>query len=213
MVGVIHRDESGPALLRRWLEEIQPDVITLELSHYGIRFRRELGDQYKEIIVRVTNKREERGERCNSEAFASLISYVSIPYEYEAISGYAAEQSIPFHLIDMDFFSYVKLRAIEDLLSKDNIEAMLADMEGMNGNLELATARLYFDKGINVAHYDREMYIRDRYMAARIDDLMKHRQNKKFLHVCGWQHLQDPSGLYSHFNPIKVFSHDKTFCL
>jgi hypothetical protein len=213
MLGVIHRDESGPALLRSWLEEIQPDVITVELSHYGIRFRRELGDQYKEIIVRVTKKREERGEQCNSEAFASLISYVCIPYEYETISGYAAEKNIPYHLIDMDFFSYVKLRDIGDLLGEDNIEIMLADTEGMNGSQELAMARFYFEKGITIAKYDREMYIRDRYMSARIDDLMKHRQNNRFLHVCGWQHLQDPSGLYSHFNPIKVFSHDKTFCI
>jgi len=213
MLGVIHLDEEGPSLLRDWLYRMQPDVITLELSHYGIRFRRELGDKYKERIGRVVTKRAERCEPVNKEVLSRLLSYVSIPYEYEGVSSYALHQGVPLHLIDMDFFSYVKLRAIEDLVSEENIEAMLADSQGSNGNQELAMARLYFEKGITTKQYDREMYIRDRYMSAKIQDLMKCAPDKKFLHVCGWQHLHDPFGLYNPYNPTKVFSYDKAFCL
>lgn len=213
MLGVIHRDEEGPFLLNEWLDRIRPDIITLELSHYGIRFRRELGEAYKERVVRIAANRKERGESCNGEALASLLSYVNIPYEYDRASAYATEHKIPLYLIDMDFFSYMKLRTIEDLVSDENIEIMLADMGGTNGHQEMAAARLYFEKGIKVAQYDREMYIRDRYMSTKIQDLMNGFKGKKFLHVCGWQHLHDPSSLYAQFNPIKVFSHDKTLCL
>jgi hypothetical protein len=213
MLGVIHRDEEGPALLRAWLDRIRPEAITLELSHYGIRFRREFGEEYKERIGRIVAKREERGEPYNREALASLLSYAGIPYEYDGASVYSGEHGVPLYLIDMDFFSYVRLRAIEDLISEENIEMMLADMEGRNGDQEMITARLYFEKGIITAQYDREMYIRDRYMSAKIQDLMKGKYDKRFLHVCGWQHMQDPSNLYSPFNPIKVFSHDKALCL
>jgi hypothetical protein len=213
MLGVIHRDEDGPALLKDWLARIKPDVVTIELSHYGLRFRRELGGEYTKRINQILAKREERGESCSSEALKSLLSYVNIPYEYDGVSLYAAKYGIPFYLIDMDFFSYVKLRAIEDLLSEENIKKVLARTEETNGNQEKAVARLYFEKGIKIVPYDREMYVRDRYMTARINDLMKNNPNRRLLHVCGWQHLEDPSNLYGILNPTKVFSHDKALCL
>jgi hypothetical protein len=213
MLGVIHRDDSGPALLKDWFERIRPDVITLELTHYGLRFRRELGGEYKKAVEHVATLREERGDPVNREAMSSLLSYFSIPYEYEEASAYAAIHDVPLYLVDMDFFSYVKLRTIEDLINEKNVETMLAEKPGLNNSQEMTAAKLYFEKGVAINQYDREMYIRDRYMSARIQDLMRGRKGKKFLHLCGWQHLQDPYGLYSHFNPIKVFSHDKTFCI
>ena len=213
MLGVIHRDENGPALLKDWLARIKPDVVTLELSHYGIRFRRELGEQYKRRVGEIVTQLNENGQKYNEEALASLFAYVNTPYEFDVVSAYAGEQAIPFYLIDMDFFSYVKLRAIEDLLSEENIKKTLASAEGSNGSQELSFARLYFDKGIKIVPYDREMYVRDRYMIAKIKDLMKNNPNRRLLHVCGWHHLEDPSSLYKQFNPIKVFSHDKALCL
>ena len=213
MLGVIHRDEDGPALLKDWLARIKPDVVTIELSHYGIRFRRELGEEYKRRVGEIVTHLNENGEKYNEEALASLFAYVNTPYEFDVVSAYAAEQGIPFSLIDMDFFSYVKLRAIEDLFSEENIEKVLTQTEGPNGNQEKAAARLYFEKGIKIVPYDREMYVRDRYMTARINDLMKNNPNRRLLHVCGWQHLEDPSNLYGIFQPTKVFSHDKALCL
>jgi len=213
MLGVIHRDREGPALLQYWLDRMRPDVITLELSHYGIRFRRELGEGYKERIGRIVAKRTKRGELCDDEAFASLLSYVSIPYEYDCASSYAVEHKTPLYLIDMDFFSYVKLRAIEDLVCEENVDMMLEGGRGPNDNQEIALARLYFDKGIIVSQHDREMQVRDKYMSTIITDLMNRQPDRIFLHVCGWRHLQDPSNLYSQLKPIKVFSHDKTLCL
>ena len=214
MLGVIHRDEDGPVLLKDWLARIKPDVVTLEFSHYGLRFRRELGEEYKRRIERVVSQLRGKVEPLNKDGLASLRSYVKIPYEFDVVSAHASEQGIPFYLIDMDFFSYVKLRAIEDLLSEENIEKVLTRTdEGPNGNQEKAAVRLYFEKGIKIVPYDREMYVRDRYMVAKIKDLMKNHPGKRFLHVCGWQHLEDPSKLYDIFNPTKVFSHDKALCL
>jgi hypothetical protein len=211
LLGVIHRDKEGPALLQYWLNRIEPDCVTLELSHYGIRFRKKFGEEYKKRIEQIVAERKERNELYNEDSLSYLLSYVKIPYEYEVTSSYGAKYSIPFYAIDMDFFSYVKLRSIEDLLSKENIEKMLSLTETPNGNQEMTAARLFFEKGISVTQYDREMYIRDRYMSSKVQDLMKRCNDKKFLHVCGWQHLQDPSNLYSPLNPFKVFSHDKAF--
>ena len=92
MLGVIHRDENGPALLKDWLARIKPDVVTLELSHYGIRFRRELGEQYKRRVGEIVTQLNENGQKYNEEALASLFAYVNTPYEFDVVSAYAAEQ-------------------------------------------------------------------------------------------------------------------------
>ena len=121
MLGVIHRDGEGPALLKDWLDRIGPDVITLELSHYGMKFRREKGEEYRKRILQTAARLEEEGVSADSEALSVLLSYVSIPYEFDVASGYATDHGIPFYLIDMDFFSYVKLANIEDLVSDENV--------------------------------------------------------------------------------------------
>lgn len=213
MLGVIHRDKEGPSLLRYWLNRIQPDSVTLELSYYGIRFRKKFSEKYTKRIDRIATRCAERSTFYNEDSLSYLLSYIHVPYEYEVVSAYGSEHNIPFYTIDMDFFSYIKLRRIEDLLSEENIEQMLLLTETPNSNLEITAARLFFEKGISLNKYDTEMYIRDRYMSSKIRDLMKYCKNKKFLHVCGWQHLQDPSGVYTPLNPIKVFSHDKTICI
>ncbi len=213
MLGVIHRDEEGPVLLKGWLDRIRPDVITLELSHYGVRFRRERGEGYKRRIDRIAERLRKNGELCSEESLVSLRLYMDMPYEYDVASRFGAEHKVPVHLIDMDFFSYVKLRAVDDLLSEENIEKALAGADRPIVNQEKTMARLYFEKGIKTSSYDREMYIRDRYMSVKIRDLMRHNRGERFLHVCGWQHLQDPANLYGPLNPTKVFFYDKTLCL
>jgi hypothetical protein len=212
MLGVIHGDQAGPCLLEDWLHRIRPEVITLEFSQYGLQLRRERGEAYRGRIQQVRDRLEENGDPCSREAESMLTSYISLPYEFEAASVYASEHAVPFYLIDMDFFSYLKLRKIDELMSEDNIRKVLSDVEGPIGNQEEAMAGLFFEKGLKAFPYDDEMYIRDKYMAEKIRVLMEYHTNRRFLHLCGWRHLLDPSNVYAALEPTKVFSHDKTLC-
>ncbi len=45
MIGVIHRDVDLEKRLLFWLESVIPDVVTLELSRYGLRFRQSRGEE------------------------------------------------------------------------------------------------------------------------------------------------------------------------
>ena len=56
MLGVIHRDPRTPVLLRQWITDIKPDIITLEFSQYGLMFRKENHDRYKKRIDEVLKK-------------------------------------------------------------------------------------------------------------------------------------------------------------
>lgn len=213
ILGVIHRDDRGGELLNEWLSNIAPEVITLEFSSYGLSFRKKRGMEYKRRLEEILDKIRAENEPCNEDGLSRLIAYINIPYEYEVASMYAEEHNASLHLVDMDGFSYLKLQQIDELFEENNIRQLLYGEAGIGGGNEKAVARLFFEKGIKVFPYTDEMYIRDKYVSSRISELMKHHKHKRFLHVCGWQHLQDPYGLYARFNPGKAFFYDKTFCL
>jgi hypothetical protein len=213
ILGVIHRDKEGPQLLREWMERINPDVVTLEFSNYGLTFRKERGAELKMGIDKVLEALRDDNVPYKKEAPSALFSYVDMPYEYEVVLKYCNERNIPLYLIDMDVFSYLKLQKVDDLLSEENIKKVLCEKEGDGNHNEKTLAKMFFEKGIKVVPYTDEMYVRDKYMSDRIAILMKYHKDKRFLHVCGWQHLQDPHNLYNPLNPIKVFSYDKTICL
>ena len=191
---------------------IVPEVITLEFSNYGLQFRKKMGEEYRKKIKNVICEMGCDEKPCNMEALSSLTSFIDLPYEYEVASKYAGEYGICLSLIDMDAFSYLKLRKAVEMFDDDNIRKVLSG-PAPAGDSEKAAARLFFEKGVKLSPYDDEMYVRDKYMSDRISVLMKHQAHKRFLHICGWQHLEDPYGLYAPLNPLKVFVYDKTVCI
>ncbi len=100
MLGVIHRDKEGPSLLQYWLNRMKPDSVTLELSRYGIQFRREFGAKYEKRIEQIVTQRKERNQSYNEDSLSYLLSYVRIPYEYEVTSTYGS-LNIVFHSIQL----------------------------------------------------------------------------------------------------------------
>jgi hypothetical protein len=209
MLGVVHRDQDGPRALREWMERIEPDVVTLEFSNYGLEFRMRRTKEYRERIDETLRKLQFRERGLDPGLVRGLYSYIDLPYEFETASDYSANCSVPFYLIDMDLFSYLKLRDIDELVSECNIEKLIGESGGTGSVCEEAAARLFFDKGVMLTPYTDEMYIRDRYMSNRIMTLTRYYRGKRILHICGWRHLQDPYNIYGPLGPGKVYSHDK----
>jgi hypothetical protein len=212
MLGVIHRDERDPLVLAEWMERIGPDVITLEFSNYGLAFRKERGKEYRGRIDEVLKGLPGVARQGDKGSLEALYSYFDLPHEFKAASRYSSEHATPLYLVDMDMFSSLKLRKVDELVSRTNVEKLLSEENGGSaGPFEETAARLFFEKGVTIVSYTDEMCIRDTYMSNRIAVLMKYYGDKRFLHICGWQHLQDPCNVYSPLNPVKVFFHDKTF--
>jgi hypothetical protein len=213
MLGVIHRDPSGPHLLDRWLTFIQPHVITLEFSNYGKAFREKMGPRYRERIEEVYNRLKRDNLPCYDNALSMVLSYVEMPYEFVRTSRYGQAHGVPVYLIDMDFFSYLNLRETEKLLDPVNLEKLLSDDGTKKAGCENILARLYFEEGVRTVTYTDEMCMRDKYMSNKIKVLRKRYMGQRLLHVSGWQHLHDPRNLYGPLNPLKVFLYDKTICI
>ncbi len=214
MIGIIHRDSQCAVKLAEWLEEKQPDVITIELSNFGLAFREKMGDFYKKNL-------EENLKRLNMDTNAMLNhyiedikKYIEIPYEYRVAQKYVKKNRGFIYLVDLDIFSFIKLKEIDKLFDLENIRNLLnLEDKGEETASERLFARLYFEEGIKAFPYTEEMRIRDIHMKDRISLLTRCHNERKFTHICGWQHLCDPHGIYKTLNPIKVFIYDQAICI
>lgn len=212
MLGAIHGETGGREALISWLERIKPRAITLEFSKYGLHFRRINGEPLRK---KLWDTIEDMGLAVAGDCsgpIQSLSSYLSLPYEFSTVSDYAQKTDTPFHLVDTDFFSRLKLRHIETMIDRQNLQALLCSSpQDLHKEMirERVLAKLFFEEGITTWRYTEEMRIRDCFMKDRISLLMHHYGSGCFLHVCGWQHLWDPCDVYDSLRPIKVFIHDR----
>lgn len=215
MLGSIHQDSEGPKALERWLKILRPDVVTLEFSNYGLQFRKLNGNWLREKLVEAMRDMAPRtGNECR-ETLEALLSYICLPYEFTVVSDYAQKAKTPLYLVDADEFSRLKLRGVDTMMERENIEALVGTQRNPppGTSPERVLAELFFKRAIMAARYTEEMHIRDKIMRDRISLLMGHHGPGCYLHVCGWQHLCDPHGVYDPLKPVKVFVHDRTLCI
>jgi hypothetical protein len=215
MLGTIHRDREGAGHLSRWLDNLRPEVITLEFSPYGMMFRRTHSAALRVKVDALVAEIERKGEPVSRSALDALYDYIEFPYEYTITSQYAEKVGIPFHLLDPGVFSYMKLQKMDELLDPENIKTWFREQESADHGVqkERALARMFFEDGTKTFSYSDEMLVRDRYIKDRLVLLMRQHQGKRILHICGWQHLSDPRGVYGPLNPVKVFAYDRTLCV
>lgn len=215
MLGTIHREPSGKEALAQWLTLLKPDAVTLEFSEYGLWYRKRHAAHLVRKLDGVTAEMEAEGEPIDGRAVEALRSYIDLPYEYVAASGYTAECGAPLHLVDIDELSCLKLQGMDGLLNKENLRFWFRQYESAanQDGKELVLARLFFDEGVKAFPYTEEMLLRDRHIKERVSSLMAEHQDERFVHICGWQHLADPQSVYAAFNPIKVFAHDRSLCI
>lgn len=208
MLGIIHRDARNPESLRKWLEKLRPDVITCEISRYALHFRRTTGQMYRKRLDDICASLSPELSGPANSRFKDLYSFIDIPAEFIIADEYCRRNNIGLYPVDMDLFSFLKLRKIDELINSRNIQRNLADDHERSGPLEQVLADLYFHKGVTAFSYDEEMAMRDRFMCHKIHILRKRHKNGRFVHIAGWQHLKDPLSLYDPFQPVKIFPYD-----
>ena len=164
MLGLIHRDPEVTPLLSRWMEALRPDVITLEFSQYGYSFRKSKGPGLSEKVREAARAMGAAGRPMDRQALDDLLAYLDMPAEFAAASGYSERRSIPLHLIDMDLYSEVRLSRMDELVSRENLDILLAGSPPQGSGRERALARLFFREGLRLFTYTEEMGERDCHM-------------------------------------------------
>lgn len=209
MVGLIHGEEKGKKILKGLLNSLKPDVITLEFTNFGLSFRKK---NYPRLRKRVTRFLTGSSSAQGKELVARVLNFLRLPFEYVVAKEYAKKNNIPLYLVDMDFFSYYRLRYVDEILDPENLLNLLAGSRVENMEDKKA-AEMYFKKGIRLFNYTPEMRVRDEYMRRLIGKIIERHNPKRLTHLCGWQHLVDQYGYFSDLDPKKIFVYDKAICL
>lgn len=120
MIGVVHRDPRGEARLHAVLNELRPDLVTLEVSPYAVAFRRERGAALLARLDELTPAgKTEHGE------IQAIRETLQMPFEYRAAVAYAAAGRSRVELVDDSDVSQELLAEVEnELLTPENIRAL-----------------------------------------------------------------------------------------
>lgn len=217
LVGTIHRDPNGLPRLKEILERKCPDIITLEMSEYGVAFRERAGPRLKErLFDTLQGLHEKKGQKERGElnrpqkpseisAINSALLALELPFEFRAVKAYCERNRIPFRCVDLSKYSRDKLKTLrEEMITEENLRKILS-FAPKDPHEELQKQRALArrltsqdaDKFLIEAFLNGKMghgiVQRDRYMSLRIKEILKN--NGKTLHVGGWEHLlNDPEG-------------------
>jgi hypothetical protein len=203
-LGTVHYDPAGYSLLLSRLEILQPDLIFVELSPFGRRFRRRRQRDYLKTLAENLKLAARRTRILLREALKhpeidAIRRQICSPFEYRAARCFAGRRGIPVVLVDHSPFSMRCILQWPTLIDPDNIKHLL----------KAPIRRLPVPRQYQLAHTslsargrghsepilllsDEELHpwnLREHHMAAKI---IRHLQVGRALRpvfIGGWQHL------------------------
>ena len=234
LVGTIHRDPNSLPRLKEILERECPDIITLEMSEYGVAFRERTGPRLKERLFDILQGlHEKKGQKQREKldrpqnpseigAIQAILLTLELPFELRTVKAYCERNGTPFRCIDLSKYSRDKLKKLQkEMITEENLRKILA-FAPMDPHEELRKQRalarrltsqdadqLFIEAFLN-GKMGHGIVHRDRYMSLRIKEILKN--EGKTLHVGGWEHLlDDPGGktlygLLKHLRPQRILS-------
>lgn len=183
LLGTVHRDPRGGEALLRAIHELRPELITVEVSPYALRFRRRHAPRFlgKDLPLQVAE-------------------FILPPYEYRAAKAYGLRYHVPVIPIDSCLKSRALLREAVELFSAENLRRLKEEDLGALLRREYALARRCWEDGLMAQHFLSNGWDlrRERAMARRIRQILSRHPTKRLLHIGGWMHMLPTFGTLFH---------------
>lgn len=186
LVGGVHRDREAEPALERLLARLRPELITVELSPYGLRFRRERAPALRRLLRR--RLRPMGVVASQHPVVCDLLELLRLPFEFRAALRYARQEpGVAVCCVDADGPSREYLRLFElEVLRPDNLWRLLSLPPGDGLLAERRRALHVLRRGRYLPPPDP---LRERLLARRIRHLVARLRPRRTVHVGGWQHL------------------------
>jgi pheromone shutdown protein TraB len=205
LIGTVHHDPRGYDRLLRVLPDVQPDIVTLELSPYGRGFRaKHSGKLSRRIqsLAQTLQGSEYSTAGLLPAAVQQLLSAVTLPFEYCAARDYARASNIPLYCIDLSHISRRRLLMLKDEgLTRRNIAVLLKlPDKNLQNSVNLCYKRAAAawhaqgDRHRPGAAVDQADIERDAHMSRRLRNLHARFPCKRIAHIAGWEHCADSAG-------------------
>jgi hypothetical protein len=214
LIGTIHRDPQGLVRLVQALKSLNPHVITLEFSTYGLRYRLKKKRSLDHRLLRGLH--EMHGidglrlgalkELLRTTGIGGIRALLALPFEYKGASFYSQRCDIPLYCVDISSLSRQLLAKVDELLSPENLKKVFAFEtapleETVQREYKQAETLLLNGRQSPWRHLipaDAVGEKRERIMASRIRRIAAHYAGRHIVHIGGWQHLAaQPGTLFS----------------
>jgi hypothetical protein len=198
----VHGDPAGYGRALRLLAHLQPDLITVEISRFSLRYRRCQESRWQRLLGR--GLQELPAGASEHLAIRRLMAQVTLPFEVRAARDWGGTHGIPWHPLDLGSPARRHLpRYARELLSPGNLQALLTTAADQSLEdfvaAQFSRARLAYlgaPRRLFPAN-DGETRRRERFLARRLRGLAG--RGGRLVHLGGWEHLmdwQDGAGLW-----------------
>jgi hypothetical protein len=201
LIGTVHGDPRGQARAGELLPYLRPDVVTVEISPFSLRYRRQHEVRWQRQLANALARLPEGAAQ--HLAIRCLAAQVALPFEVRAVQDYCRRASLPWRPVDLGFLSRRHLpRYGPELLSPANLQALLATADGSLEELvaaEFRRARQALARAPRrpLSPSGSETWRRERCLARKLRGLTL--RYRHVVHLGGWEHLvawRDSPGLW-----------------
>lgn len=205
LLGTVHHDPKGYGRIDRFLCAFRPDLILVELSPFGLLFRKRCRRNLRRSLLsnlRTAARRSkiEWKQALKHPRIAALHRQISLPFEYRAAGEYAVRFGVPLFLADHSRFSCRSIASWPEMLMVENLEILLSLPTAYPSSDSLyreAARRIREDASLpspcrspTTCSIDRRMWkMREAFLAGKILDVLHDFQPASPLHICGWRHM------------------------
>jgi hypothetical protein len=209
LVGTVHGDPRGWERAVRLLDWLRPELITVEISRFSLRYRARQGKHWQRLLAR--GLKELPAGAADHPAIRRVMALVALPFEVRAARDWGRRHGVPWRPLDLGGTARRHLpRYAGELLAPDNLRALLASEA--DGSLEGFVAREFRRARLAYRRSPRRLPLaaeaeagrRERFLARRLRRLAG--GGGRLVHLGGWQHLapwQDESGLWQLLADLK----------
>jgi hypothetical protein len=224
LIGTVHRDPDGAAKLRKLLAEKRPVAVAIEVSPYGLFYRRRNGRRLLRRLMK-TVKRLAEDLQVSWQSWGqihAIRAQIQLPFEYRTALSYCRDTGAALSCIDSSTWSK---RWIDDhwchLLSRENLEILLAECPqdqkqevGRGYRMAALLLRSREEPFISAVAQswsaDLHWQQRENDLAQTLEELYATVAKGRLVYVGGWQHMLGPNAggtLYErleHLQPRRV---------
>jgi hypothetical protein len=208
LIGTVHGDPRGQSRAGELLNYLRPDLVTVEISPFSLRYRRQHGARWERQLAGALAELPEGAVL--HLAIRRLAAQVALPFEVRAAQDYSRRAGVPWRPLDLGFVARRHLpRFGPELLSPANLKALLTTPDGDVHEFvaaEFIRARQALARAPRrpISPGDSEAWRRERFLARRLRGLTS--RHRRVVHLGGWEHLvawEDSPGLWGDLVDLK----------
>lgn len=199
LLGTVHSDRRGFARTRAFLETYGPDLVLVEISPFGVEFRKKHSVELRKTLrerVGIVDKKLgiSHAAALRHSRIADIYRQFGLPFEYRAAATYAKKAAIEVLTVDSSDFSREWIATWPEMISEENIELLLGleSTAPRTSALYARAAREIAEGPSGPALHGTDAGIwqkREEYMAAQMVSALERFHPARPVYLGGWWHL------------------------